>query len=345
MKLSRLAVLVALISAPAMAADAVKLRLGWQVPWATQGQLVQILKHTDILKKHGLEAEFIGKTFGPQLNELALAGQLDALFTGDQPGITLFSKDKGWKGVGRLMYNRTATYVPVKSPIQTIKDLKGKTIAIPIGAAAERVTLEALQREGLDPKTDVKIVNLDIKEQGPLVTKDKDATKWGDFDAMSGFDPTPAMFEARGLVRTLDVGKVVSLVIMSEEFMKKNPGAAEKMMAAMVDAYDYYRQNRAQADQWFMEEAKMDKADAKALDIAASLEPNLAAKSRDEIRVSFNEDDYARMQKVSEFLAPKLGKSVAIATYVSDAYAPKPAKAETPVKKAKKKAGQTKADK
>ncbi len=32
-----------------------KLRIGWQVPWATQGQLVQILKHTDILEKNGLK--------------------------------------------------------------------------------------------------------------------------------------------------------------------------------------------------------------------------------------------------------------------------------------------------
>lgn len=27
-----------------------KARIGWQVPWAIQGQLVQIFKHTDILE-------------------------------------------------------------------------------------------------------------------------------------------------------------------------------------------------------------------------------------------------------------------------------------------------------
>ena len=31
-----------------VAEDLVKLRIGWQVPWATQGQLVQILKKTEI---------------------------------------------------------------------------------------------------------------------------------------------------------------------------------------------------------------------------------------------------------------------------------------------------------
>ena len=60
----------------AAAEELTKVRIGWQIPWATQGQLVQILKHTDILKKNGLEAEFIGRTYGPVLNELAMADEL-----------------------------------------------------------------------------------------------------------------------------------------------------------------------------------------------------------------------------------------------------------------------------
>lgn len=48
------------------------------------------------------------------------------------------------------MYNRTSTYVPPKSTINEVKDLKGKTIGIPIGAAALRITLEACANAGLD---------------------------------------------------------------------------------------------------------------------------------------------------------------------------------------------------
>jgi ABC-type nitrate/sulfonate/bicarbonate transport system substrate-binding protein len=108
-----------------------KIRIGWQVPWATQGQLVQILKHTDILKQNGLTATFVGRTYGPVLNEIALAGDIDVVFTADQPAAALFSKEKGWIGIGRLMYNRTLTYVPPNSPIQKIKGLRGKTMAKP----------------------------------------------------------------------------------------------------------------------------------------------------------------------------------------------------------------------
>ena len=36
-----------------------KVRIGWQVPWAIQGQIVQILKHTDILKKNQIKQHLL----------------------------------------------------------------------------------------------------------------------------------------------------------------------------------------------------------------------------------------------------------------------------------------------
>lgn len=310
-----------LISIQVFAAKPIKLRIGWQVPWATQGQIVQILKHTDILKKNGIQAEFIGRTFGPMLNELALAEQIDVVLTADQPAAALFSKERSWIGVGRLMYNRTSTYVPAKSEIKNLAQLKGKTIGIPIGAAAERVTMEALVNAGLDPKKDVKIINLDIKEQGPLVTKNKDAKNWDTIDALSGFDPTPAIFEAKGLVRTLDVGKVVSLVIMNENFIKKNPKVATQLMQSIADAYHYYQSHTEEANKWFMNEAHLDGADQSACNIAASLEPNLKAKNKKGIRVTFIDSDFVTMQKAADFIEAKLNKKVDMKKFVTNEYA------------------------
>jgi ABC-type nitrate/sulfonate/bicarbonate transport system substrate-binding protein len=305
------------------AKDFTKVRIGWQVPWATQGQLVQILKHTDILKKNGIKGEFVGRTYGPVLNEIALAGDIDVVLTADQPAAALFSKNKGWIGIGRLMYNRTLTYVPPKSPIMNIQGLKGKTIGIPIGAAAERVTNEALIRYGIDPTKDVHIINLGIREQGPLVLKGKDAAAWGNIDALSGFDPTPAIFESKGLIRVLDVGKVCSLVLMNQEFIQQSPGIAEKMMQALFDAYDYYRQNIQQANKWFMREARLSGANLKACDIAASIEPNVWCKTRGEIRVTFIEEDFEIMQRGADFLVPKIKKRVNMRQFVSNKYANK----------------------
>jgi len=317
------AITMLVCSSAAASEDLIRVRIGWQVPWATQGQLVQILKHTDILERNGLSAEFIGKTYGPILNELAMAESIDVVLTADQPAAALFSKGKGWIGIGKLMYNRTSTYVPPNSPVKSLGDLRGKTVGIPIGAAAERITMEALVRSGLDPEKDVRIINLGIREQAPLVFKGKYDEKWGNIDALSGFDPTPAIFEAKGLVRVLDTGKVCSLVLMNRSFIEKNKGVAERMMQAMFDAYNYYRQNVEKANRWFMEEAKLKDVSSKACNVAASIEPNVWVKSRDKIRVTFIEEDFEIMKRAAEFMAPKLKQMVDMRKFVTNEYAAK----------------------
>ena len=276
------------------------IRIGWQVPWATEGQLTQVLKNTDILQKNGLKAEFKGFNYGPPLNEAALAGEVDVIFTADQPAATLLSKNPNWVIIGRLMYNRVSLYVPPKSPIKTVTDLKGKTVGMPFGAAAQRMALKAEEDSGLDPKKDVNNVNLDIYEQSDLV-RDPEAIKWGKMDALAGFDPTPAIFEEKGLIRTLAVGKVVSLIVMSKDYIQANPQVPVKFLKAFHAAYDYYRNNVSVADDWFTAESKLT-ITPKALQIAASIEPNLSVNSADEIRLGFIDEDYAIIQAAADFI-------------------------------------------
>lgn len=279
---------------------AAKIRIGWQIPWATEGQLTQVLKNTDLLKNNNLEGDFKGFSYGGPLNEAALAGEVDVLFTADQPAATLLAKNPNWTIIGRLMYNRVSLYVPVKSSIKEIKDLKGKTVAMPFGAAAQRMALKVEEEAGLDAVKDVNNINLGIYEQSDLV-RDPEAEKWGSVDAMAGFDPTPAIFEDKGLVRNLHVGRVVSVIMMSNKFIEENPEAPKNFLLAFRDAYDYYRQNTSQANEWFVQEAKLD-ISPKALEISASVEPNLFVKTKDEIRLDFNDDDYAIMQEAADFL-------------------------------------------
>lgn len=294
-----------------------EMRVGWQIPWATQGQLVQVFKHTNILKDNNIKAEFIGRTYGPMLNELALADELDVVLTADQPAAVLFSKDKGWIGIGRLMYNRTVTYVPLNSPIKTMSDLKGKKIGVPMGAAAERVAVEALLAAGLK-KNDFELINLDIREHMPLILKHKEDAKWGELDALAGFDPVPAILEAKKLVRPIHVGKVVSLVLMNKGFIEKNPKAPFQFMKAMKQAYVEYQKNRPQANEWFMAEAKLSDASHDACNIAAMVEPNLVWGAP--IKLGFDADDFKILQSAADFIEPKINKKVTMKDFVSNKY-------------------------
>lgn len=300
--------------------DLTHLRIGWQIPWATQGQLIQVLKRTDLLKEQRLEAEFKGFSYGGPLNEAALTGGVDVLFTADQPATMLLSKDDGWIIIGRLMYNRVSLYVPPKSPIQSVADLKNKTVGMPFGAAAQRMALMAEEEAGLDSKSEVNNINLGIYEQSDLL-RDPEAEKWGNIDALAGFDPTPAIFEEKGLVRNLKVGKIVSVIIMSKQYIKNNPEAPTKFLNAFRSAYDFYRTNVEQANRWFTEEASLD-ITPQALAIAASIEPNLEATDISGIRLDFTDDDYAIMQEASDFLFEQeyIEKKVIIKDYINLSY-------------------------
>ncbi|MCX6741000.1 MAG: ABC transporter substrate-binding protein [Candidatus Parcubacteria bacterium] len=296
-----------------------KIRIGWQIPWAVEGQLTQVLKHAPLLASNGLVGDFKGFSAGGPLNEAALAGDVDVIFTADQPAATLLVKNSNWVIIGRLMYNRVSLYVPPFSSINSVADLRGKMVAMPFGAAAQRMALKAEQDAGLNPQKDVNNINLGIYEQSDLV-RDPKAVKWGKIDAMAGFDPTPAIFEEKGLVRNLQVGKVVSVIMMSKDFIDKNPAAPQEFMQAFYGAYDFYRKNVEQANQWFTAEAKLD-ITPKALEISAGLEPNLST-TTDKIRLDFNDEDYQIMQEAADFIyAQKLvTKRIIMKDYVNTSY-------------------------
>jgi len=142
----------------------VPIRIGWQMPAVTQAAIVQVLKRTDVMAKHGLDPSLVPFSYGTPEVEAALAGKLDAFFAGDQPAINLLANGGKWKIVARLYYDRVAVIVPPNSPIKKIKDLRGKTVASPFGSIAHREAFLEQQAAGLDAHNDVKNENLDILE-------------------------------------------------------------------------------------------------------------------------------------------------------------------------------------
>lgn len=271
------------------------IRIGWQETWATQGQLSVILQQSSILKDLGFAPEFVGFSYGAPLNEGALAGEVDVLFTADQPAIALCNRDNTWGMIGRLMYNRVGTFVPPDSDVKTVADLKGKTIAIPFGAAAHRETLGAVQSAGMDPSADINAVNMGIKEVAVLAK----TNKWDTVHAGSAWDPVFAQLESSGLVRTVAQGLVTSVVVMDDDFVKANPGSDAKFMQAMVKAYEQYKADTAKANQAFKTASNLDFSLA-ALDLAASVEPNLDAANA--VSVTLSDDDKANIQKAADFM-------------------------------------------
>jgi ABC-type nitrate/sulfonate/bicarbonate transport system substrate-binding protein len=74
------------------APSAVPVRIGWQIPAATQGQVLQVLKRTSVLEGHGLKPIFVPFSYGGPQVEAAFAGELDVFFSGDQPALNLIAR-------------------------------------------------------------------------------------------------------------------------------------------------------------------------------------------------------------------------------------------------------------
>jgi ABC-type nitrate/sulfonate/bicarbonate transport system substrate-binding protein len=276
------------------------IRLGWQVPWATQGQLVMGLKYTNIPKLTGIDVTYTGFTYGGPLNRAALAGKVDVLLTADQPALVLVSKGNRFAIVGRMMYNRVCLYVPPKSVIQNLKDLEGKHLSGPVGAAAERVALVALREAGVDIKK-IRAGSFDMAQQSAVLKTAKSKDSWPGIDALYGFDPLPAIFESNGQARMIHCGKVVSVVVASRDMIEKRPAELESFLRAFKLSWYHFSQKPKQVNRWFSAESRLNVGDD-VLDKCASIEPNRWVKSMSDLRLTFVAADYKVIDTAMDFL-------------------------------------------
>jgi sulfonate transport system substrate-binding protein len=275
------------------------LRVGWQTTWATQGQIAVVLQKTDILAKHGFAGTFVGFSYGGPLNEGALAGEVDALFTADQPALSLHAKDPSWGVVARLMYNRVGLLVPPDSPAKTVGDLKGGTVAVPFGASAHREAIRAIKAAGLDPKEDVTLTNLGLEEIVALAGAGAENGRWGGTSAAAAWDPAFANLEHEGKGRTLHTATVTALALMDDDYAKAHPGADARFRDAVAEAWTYFRDHKGEAHAWFLEASKL-KLEPAVLETAASVEPNYTG--AEPVRVTLNDADRAGLQSVADFM-------------------------------------------
>jgi ABC-type nitrate/sulfonate/bicarbonate transport system substrate-binding protein len=296
------------------------LRLGWQTPWATQGQLVAVMQKTNIPQLVGLDLSYVGFSYGAPLNRAALAGQVDLLLTADQPAAALVDKGARYRIVARMMYNRTCLYSHPASRVTAIEQLQRARILGPSGAAAERVALKLLS----DAKVDASKIqwgDLDMTGQAALVRADQGA--WPGVEALYGFDPLPADWQARGKIRMLGCGTVTSFVLASTEVIEGRAETLARFLKAFSLAWGWYAAHPEQANAWFREISGLDIPDA-ALEESAAVEPNKSAKHLTEINLDVSAKDEAAFAEAAGFLR---GKGLIGTAFPGPAFAMQPYRA------------------
>lgn len=290
------------------------LKLGWQPPWINQGQIVEVLKHSGILEKYNVQIEYKPFTYGGPMTEAALAGDLDILFAGDQPAITLLSKDDNWRIVARMTNYRSAIMVPINSPLKSIDDLKGKKLAAAVGSTTYRDAIRELLDVKIDFKKDMQLVNLDQAEHALIISSND--TNWNGIDAIATYDPTIAIGINKGKARILKEWISPSVVLVNKDVLKNHRTEIENFLKSYSEAFNLYQNSPSKYNKLYGLESRLPLQDSTYFDMA-EMEPNMTGRQID-IR---NSTDRKKLLIANAQLAFKVGiikKPVNLEIYFED---------------------------
>lgn len=127
--------------------------------------------------------------------------------------------------------------------MRTVKDLRGKRVAVESGALGAFVMSRALTLNGMKA-SDVNIVHLESNEHPA-------AFKQGSVDGAVTFDPFRSQLLASGAQTVFDSsqipGEIVDLLAVRASVLEKNPGAVKAVLTAWFRALDYLKQNPGDA--------------------------------------------------------------------------------------------------
>lgn len=188
-----------------------------------------------------IEVTWTAFNAGPAEQEALFAGEIDIGYIGPVPAITANSKSDGDVQVlagatqgGAILVKRSG------SDIESVKDLAGKTVAIPqTGNTQHLCLLNLLEENGLAPTTEGGDVTVTEVENADVAN----TMERGDIDAALVPEPWGSTLLEQGAEMVLDYDEIymdgeydVAVVVVRKEFMEKNPDLVEKFLEAHEDA-------------------------------------------------------------------------------------------------------------
>jgi NitT/TauT family transport system substrate-binding protein len=124
-----------------------------------------------------------------------------------------------------------------KSDIKTIKDLKGKRVAILPGSTQEVVILERLKAEGMSI-SDIQPIRLSFSDMAGALAR-------GDIDAYVGAEPGPGISISNGTGRLIEypystpIGSLNMILSTSEKMINENPDRLKIIVKMHEQATEY----------------------------------------------------------------------------------------------------------
>jgi len=238
-------------------AQVTKIRLGTTAATSTEKVAFALANDAGILKKYNLELEVILINGGSIAMQALLARTLDIITTSGTVFLHGYIEGADVKIIGGVNNRFPYTFF-TRSNISAPNQLKGKVVGITrYGSTDELATRMALEQFGLNPKTDVKLI------QGGGSAARINSLLAGSIDATSLISGVSQVAKKAGLVPLLDFAEKeldyqMTGVVARGDFLKNNPDAVKRFMRAYIETIRYYKTNRAEAIKKTMEAIRTD---------------------------------------------------------------------------------------
>lgn len=199
-------------------------------------------------KEFGDEYTFTLNNFtnGPAQIEALVADKLDIVQYGDVPTVNGYANKSKATVVSGLWESEDAYGILVKnnSGINSVADLKGKTIAVGIGTNGHQFILQVLKSAGLS-ENDVKLLNVTSHSDqlSSLIAGNVDAIQ----PNQPNFDTDAAKADGKIIATNKDYNLAVTLVLARDDFAKQNPEIVSRVLKVFNETNEWIKNNQDEA--------------------------------------------------------------------------------------------------
>jgi NitT/TauT family transport system substrate-binding protein len=204
-----------------------------------------LAKESGIYKKHGLNVSI--KKIPQKDRHLAIAsGDIQCAATTVETWIVWNANGVATKQIFQLDKSYGADGMAVRNSVNSIKDLKGKTIGASSPGTAPYFTLAwFLKKNGLSVKNDVTVVNLEPAAAAQAFIA-------GQNDAAMTYEPylskvREAPDKGKIIATTLDYPMIMDTVGCTPKFIAENPKAAKALADGYFEALEFIAKDQAKA--------------------------------------------------------------------------------------------------
>ena len=223
----------------ALADDQIKLTIGQRGNWDTA--ISQLGETAGIFKKHGLALEMLYTAGSGETLQPVIAGSVDlGLAVGTPGAIAAYSKGApvriiGAEATGAADY----WYVKASSPIKTLKDLNGHSIAYSTsGSSTESVVRAFIKENGL---TSAKAVSTGgaPATMTAVMTDQVDAGWASPPGGLKEIDEGKIRILARATDAAIVRGQTIRVIVANAQFLAQRKDVAARYMQAYRETIDY----------------------------------------------------------------------------------------------------------